>query len=392
MKGNRKKVLIISPQPFFQWRGSPIRVGFDALALAELGFDVDILTLPIGENKNIPGVRISRVCNPLFIRNIPIGPSLGKAFFDFLLLLKGLRLAAKNRYDFILCIEEAGVIGVIIARLFGAKLIYEKHSDPSSYKKGKARNLVMFMYGRVEKFVARRAASIIGTGPGLVEQVRAMKPRGTVHHIFDIPSSLVEPTGEEVNSRRKELLRSPDETLATYVGSFAVYQGIDVMFEAIPLVAARHPNARFIIIGGSKTEIAQREAYLAQSGVKERVSFLGTIPPDKLPAFLAASDILLSPRIAGVNTPLKLLDYLKAGRAILATDSLANRLILNETCAVLVKPDPESFANGASLLISDAALRDRLGANGRRLIDEQYNFIEFKKKLDFCCKDLENRS
>ena len=101
MTENRGRVLLISPQPFFQWRGSPIRVGFNALALAEIGFQTDLLTLPVGEKKDIPGVRIIRVPNPFRLRNIPIGPSFGKMFFDLLLLATGLWLSIRKKYDFI---------------------------------------------------------------------------------------------------------------------------------------------------------------------------------------------------------------------------------------------------------------------------------------------------
>ena len=81
-----KKVLLISPQPFFQWRGSPIRVGFNAMALVENGYAVDLLTLPIGDEREIKGVRVIRVANPLGVKNIPIGPSPHKIICDILLL------------------------------------------------------------------------------------------------------------------------------------------------------------------------------------------------------------------------------------------------------------------------------------------------------------------
>jgi len=142
----KEKVLLISPQPFFQWRGSPIRVAFNADALARLGYCVDLLTLPIGEDKKIEGVNVIRVANPFRLRNIPIGPSLPKIFFDVLLLLKGAKLCLRNRYTVIHGVEEAGFIGVILAKLINARVIFEKHSDPFSYKKGFLKNCVLRLY------------------------------------------------------------------------------------------------------------------------------------------------------------------------------------------------------------------------------------------------------
>ena len=54
----------------------------------------------------------------------------------------------------------------------------------------------MKIYSAVEAFTIRRADAVIGTGPALVEQARKYEPKGTCHHIFDIPSSLA--TAEDV--------------------------------------------------------------------------------------------------------------------------------------------------------------------------------------------------
>jgi len=207
----RGRILLIAPQPFFQWRGSPIRVSFDALALAQLGFEVDLLTMPFGEEKHIRGVRIIRIPNMLLVRTIPIGPSFSKAFFDVLLLVKAVWLSLRNHYDFIHGIEEAGALGIFIAKLSGAKLVFEKHSDPSSYRRGKLRNAVMYIYGKIEAFTIRHADSVIGTGPGLVAQAKSICSNKRIYHIFDIPSSLAEINSERVTALRQKLKKQSEE-------------------------------------------------------------------------------------------------------------------------------------------------------------------------------------
>jgi glycosyltransferase involved in cell wall biosynthesis len=164
-----------------------------------------------------------------------------------------------------------------------------------------------------------------------------------------------------------------------YVGSFAVYQGIDLIFGAIPLVCADTPQARFVIIGGSSEEIATRREALGRAA--DAVTFAGMIHPDQLPDYLAAADVLLSTRISGNNTPLKLLDYLKAGRSILAVDSEANRLILDEKLALFTAPTVPGVAEGIRRLVREPVLRDQLASAGRALIDEHYNYAGFKQRL-----------
>ena len=384
----RPKVLVMAAQPFFQSRGSPIRLGFDVQALAESGFDVDLLTLPIGEARAIPGVRMLRVGNPLGFKSIPIGPSAKKLFFDVLILFAALALAFRRHYAVIHAVEETALIGWFVARLTHAKVIFEKHSDPASHRCSPLKNAVLACYAWAERMAIHAVDSVIATGEGLAQQVRRVSARKAVHHIPDIPSSLVEPTEAGTRAARARLLQAPDEVLALYVGSFAVYQGIDLMFDAMPSVTARCPQARFLIVGGTPEEIDGRRAWLADRGIEARVTFLGRIPPDRLPDYLAAADLLLSPRISGINTPLKLLDYLKVSRPIVATDNAANRQLLDERCAVLTTATPAAFADGIARLVESPALRVQLAQDGRRRIDETFNYGEFRRRLQVCYRDL----
>jgi glycosyltransferase involved in cell wall biosynthesis len=297
-------------------------------------------------------------------------------------------LVRTRDYAAVHAVEDAGIIGLRAARRVGARSIYEKHSDPRSYYSGFLRNRVLSLYHRLESFVIRRVDAVIATGPGLVEQSRETGTRASLHHIFDIPSSRVDADPNDLEAVRQEMQSQEDEVLITYVGSFAVYQGIDLMFDAIPKVLSSVTKARFVVIGGSAAEIDERRNVLEQLGVAGRVSFLGNIHPDDLPPYLAASDILLSPRISGTNTPLKILDYLKAGRAIVASDTPANQLILNDRIAVLAAPEPAAFAAAIQSLCEDGARREALGKTGRRLIDDTYNYDEFRARLATCYADL----
>lgn len=383
------RVLLISSQPFFQWRGTPIRISFDARALANLGYEVDLLTLPVGLDISIPGVRVLRVPNIFRVREVSIGPSLVKAAFDVLLLFRALGMNLRRWYTVIHGFEDTGLIAWLIGRLCRRRVVFEKHSDPSSYRGGGLRNVIMSLYAAVERFTARHADAVICTGPGLVDQIRAVRADDRVYHIHDIPSSLAQADAARVETIRSELAEQPDDIVAMFVGSFAVYQGVDLLFAAIPDVLRANPRVRFAIIGGTPDEIAERRRELAGQDAADRVAFLGKVPPDELPSVLAAADILLSPRVAGVNTPLKILDYFKAGKAIVATDVQSNRLLLGDRSAVLVEPTPSAFGQGIARVAEDPELRARLGEEGRRLSVEQYGFDRFRERLAQCYRTVQ---
>lgn len=388
MNERGRSVLFISPQPFFQWRGSPIRVRFDLKALGELGYRIDLLTLPFGEDPRLPRVRIVRVPNPFFIQDIPIGPSIWKVAFGLMLLCKALKMASRDRYDFVHCVEDAGIIGAILRRTHGCRFTYEKHSDVSSYHNGPVRGFILRTYQKVEAIAIRKSDAVI-VGPGVLEVVRNIAPKANTHVVYSIPSSSVEAAPERIANLRDRIARSTNDILITYVGSFAAYQGIDLLIRAIPFVVAEHPNARFMIIGGTDREIAQFRKRLTAVNVESCVVLPGKIHPDETPHYLGASDILLSPRLAGRTNPIKIFDYLKAGKPIVATDHPSNRRILDETTSVFTGATPECFASGVIKLVRDRKLRQRLSQNGRRIIEERYNYDDFKRRLASCYDSLE---
>lgn len=373
----KPRVLFLASQPYFQWRGSPIRLGYDLRSLRDNGYAVDFLTLPIGEDRPVEGVRILRVANLFRAKTISIGPSPLKLAFDGLIFLRALGLLCCHRYAVVHGVEDCGLLAWILGRLGRARVVFEKHSDAASYKK----SLVIRAYAAVERFVMRHSDAVIGTGPGLVKQVETLHCGTPAFCVSDIPSSLVEPDEAGTEAARAKMAKVPSEVLATYVGSFEVYQGIDLLFHSIPVAVEKAPGLRFVIIGGTAQQIDEWRNWLRERRCEERVTFLGKIPPDELPCYLAASDILLSPRIQGVNTPLKLLDYLKVSRAIVATDHPANRLILSEKTARLADLTPESFGGAVAELARHPEQRHELALQSRELIDTRYNFRVFRDGL-----------
>jgi glycosyltransferase involved in cell wall biosynthesis len=392
MSAESKHVLFIVSQPYFQWRGSPIRVGFDVLALSESGYRVDLLLPPFGTDREIPGVRIHRVGRIPAVSNLPIGPSIPKLLFDVLLYFRARKLIALQQYDVIHGVEDAGIVCALLARKANAKFVFEKHSDAGSYRKGFLRNLIMSTYACVERWVIRKADGVVGTGPQLAQYAARIDSQKPIRAISDIPSSLVESDDDMTKTARARYEPDTNCILATYVGSFAVYQGIDLLFESIPVACGKQNDLRFLIIGGTDEEIAERRTQLAAAHVEDRVVFAGKIAPDKLPSVLAASDILLSPRIAGANTPLKLLDYLKVGRAIVATEHPANRQILTSETAVFAEARPDAYGKAIAKVAGDRTTRESIGRKGKALIAKKYNFAVFKHELASLYAELIERA
>ena len=97
------------------------------------------------------------------------------------------------------------------------------------------------------------------------------------------------------------------------------------------------------------------------SGSVHAVIFTGERPSAEIPVILDAADVLVSPRSRGTNTPLKIYQYLRSGRAIVATRLLTHTQVLDDNVAILTGGQPREFADGILAALADPAdgRRDR---------------------------------
>src|SRR5688500_13695895 len=163
-----------------------------------------------------------------------------------------------------------------------------------------------------------------------------------------------------------------DAPLALYTGTFEPYQGVDMLIEAAAIVARRRPDARILVVGGepAQVEAAKAKADAADSGGV--MIFTGQQPAKDIPGFVQAADVLVSPRMRGTNTPLKIYSYLRSGKPIVATNLLTHTQVLTPAIAKLVDPRPEPFAEAMLALIENPSERARLAASARAVAADKY--------------------
>jgi glycosyltransferase involved in cell wall biosynthesis len=166
-----------------------------------------------------------------------------------------------------------------------------------------------------------------------------------------------------------------------YVGNLEVYQGIDLLLQSFALVVKKTHLAELVIIGGEAFDIKKYQRQSAHLGIDRKVQFWGPKPMKHLSEYLSDADILLSPRIKGRNTPMKLYSYLHSGKPVVATALPTHTQVLDRRVAMLVEPTPEAFASGILRLIEDPNLRSELGESGKRLVEEKFSYHAFREKL-----------
>jgi glycosyltransferase involved in cell wall biosynthesis len=166
-----------------------------------------------------------------------------------------------------------------------------------------------------------------------------------------------------------------------YVGNLEVYQGIELLLQSFALVLRKTNVAKLVIIGGEASHIKKYQIQSFDLGIVRKVQFLGPKPVQRLSEYLADADILLSPRIKGRNTPMKIYSYLHSGKPVVATALPTHTQVLDRRVAMLVKPTPEAFAEGILRLLEDPKSRAELGESGKKLVEEKFSYHAFRHKL-----------
>ena len=151
-----------------------------------------------------------------------------------------------------------------------------------------------------------------------------------------------------------------------YAGHLYAWKGVDVLLEALALT----PAVRGVIVGGHEAEpdLPRLRARVQQLGIGGRVELTGLVPPAAVPDLLERATILALPNLATAistrfTSPLKLFEYMAAGRAIVASDLPAIREVLRDgENAVLVEPgSAPALAAALGRLAADPARAARLG-------------------------------
>jgi glycosyltransferase involved in cell wall biosynthesis len=129
---------------------------------------------------------------------------------------------------------------------------------------------------------------------------------------------------------------------------------------------------------GSGTALRAQAASLIQAGA---LRIIDRQPRHEISSYLSMADVLVSPRSHGGNLPLKVFDYLAAGRPIVATDIPTHRTVLNEERAVLVPPHTRGIAEGILSLLTDPERAARLGHAARAYAQKRLGWSSFVASL-----------
>lgn len=371
--------------PFPYPRGTPIRILRMAESLVARGHHVEVAAYHLGEKmEDLPFAihRIPRV--PTYNRLGP-GPTYQKLLVvDPLLSLKIFSILRSRRFDVIHAHHYEGLLASLPAAAFyKIPIVFDVHTLLSSelpfYALGLPRAWLRALGGQLDRLLPPRADHIVAVTntirAKLIEQIGIPADRITTVY-----------TGHEAQQYQQSAEGNPEAAnTLIYTGTVETYQGVDLMLKALRKVLDRRPDVRLRIVSDSPLSPFRdliRDLNLEGSLDLLRADYF------HLPAQLHSAMIALSPRVHCDGLPVKVLNYMATGRAIVAFSGSAEILTDRKTGLVIKDEDTDAFATGILELLENQGLAHELGRNARAQVEEFFVWESAVKLLEAVYRDV----
>ncbi len=174
-----------------------------------------------------------------------------------------------------------------------------------------------------------------------------------------------------------------------YIGTLADWQGLDIVIKALPKILEQRAVRLHIVGRGRSRQRKILSKQIRKLGVEGSVTVQPAIPHHEIPALIAASDICVAP--LGLNDrnvtqgacPIKVLEYMAAGRPLLASNMpIVRELVREDMDALLFSPnDPDDLARQVLTLLNDFDLSKRLAESAAERVLSKFTWHESQKKL-----------
>jgi glycosyltransferase involved in cell wall biosynthesis len=231
--------------------------------------------------------------------------------------------------------------------------------------------------GRIAGFLYKEAERIVVVTPAFTEHlVQHWKvPRDKISLVENgVETDLFAPHDA---GALKQALGLQDKFVVCYVGTMGMAHGLQTVVEAAARLRTSDPQVTFLLVG----EGAEKEKIkaLARSRDLDNMLFIDQQVRERIPDFICASDACLvslrKTELFKTVIPTKMLEFMSCARpVIVGVDGQARKIIEDAQAGIFVEPEESSdLADAIRRLASDADLRMRLGANGRRHILDKFS-------------------
>lgn len=382
------RIVAIAPCPFPVNHGTPASIREIVQVQGRNGHEVHVVTYPLYDDIPLSGVTTHRVRRVGGSRRIVVGPTAQRPFFDLQMVWKVCQVIEQQGVDVIHGYNyEGALIGYLAKKWTGKPLVYTQLNsmidELPSYDFIRPRFLATGLALGLDHGVPKLADHVIAISEELVAFLlkrRVPQERISLIRMGIDTAPFRQADPESVRSK----YQLGGKQVVVYTGLLNEFQRIDYLIEAMPAIVAECPKACLLMVANyvDSGQLERLRGLAREAGVSEHILFTDERPFHEVPGFLAAADVAVVPRPDCPGVPIKMLNYMAAGKAIVCPQGSSKGLRHLRDAIIVPDNRPEEIARGVISLLRDPGLRHRLGECARRSVEELFGLEGIVSRID----------
>lgn len=380
---------MVAACPFPANHGSAASIREMSDTLTDMGHDVHIVTYPTGQDDiRVRRAKVHRTAPFRPEGNAKVGPSSEKFLFDFHLLRLLCRVIRSEQIDIIHAHNyEGALVGIMAKWITGRPLIYNavnlmtdelagyRFIRPAWLAHGIARGLDWFTPIFPDHITAvspelRDWFVEHGVPPRKVDMI----PAGIEPELFDHPQP----------EKFREKYQLNGRSVVMYTGVLNAFQRVDYLLRAFAVVLRTKPDALLMVVSPlvSESHAKENQQLADELGISRSIIWIAPHTLEDLPSYLALADVTVVPRPECPGHPVKLLNYMLAGKPTVSFAGGAKGVRHLHDAFIVPNHDFDALGRGIVTLLEDRKLAAELGANARATVLADFDWRQICRKIE----------
>jgi glycosyltransferase involved in cell wall biosynthesis len=385
----RYSIAVVAACPFPANYGSAASIREMSDTLSDMGHNVHIVTYPFGQDDiRVRRAKVHRTGPFRSETNPKVGPSREKFSLDFQLLRLLFRVIHREKIDIIHAHNyEGALIGILAKWLTRRPLLYNAvnllNDELAGYNFIRPAWLAHGIGHGLDWFTPIFPNHITAVSPelrdwflkrGVPARKVDMIPAGIDPDLFDHPQP----------AKFREKYQLNGRPIVMYTGVLDAYQRIDYLLRAFAVALREKPDALLLVVNPLVSEACENEhkQLAAELGISNSIVWISPHPLHDLPSYLALADVCVVPRPECPGHPIKLLNYLLAGKPVVSFTGGAKGVRHMHDAFVVPNHDFEAMGRGIVTLLNDRALAEKLAANGNATVLAEFDWRQICRKIE----------
>lgn len=382
-------IAMVAACPFPANHGSAASIREMSDTLTDLGHNVHIVTYPMGQDDiRVRRARVHRTAPFRPETNAKVGPSTEKFVLDFQLLRLLCQVIRRERIDIIHSHNyEGALVGILAKWLTRRPLLYNAvnlmSDELAGYRFIRPTWLAHRIARALDWFIPIFPNHITAVSPelrnwfidnGVSPRKVDMVPAGIEPEMFDNPTP----------ERFRQLYQLDGKPVVMYTGVLNAFQRIDYLLRAFAVTLQAKPDALLLVVSPLISPAHEKEnRQLADDlGIAASVIWIAPHPLADLPSYLALADVTVVPRPECPGHPVKLLNYMLAGKPVVSFAGGAKGVRHLHDAFIVPNHDYEALGRGIVTLLEDEKLAAELGNNARATVLADFDWRRICRKIE----------